>query len=112
MDPLPPINKVYSLLIQEERQRLIGRSSGPFVESTALAAKVTGTGSTASNGFKNYKCKGRDKPIYSHCGLQGHTVEMCYKLHEYPPGYKAKGKAPMANQVSVQLDSQDSILPA
>ena len=77
MDPLPPINKVYSLLIQEERQRLIGRSSGPFVESTALAAKVTGTGSTASNGFKNYKCKGRDKPIYSHCGLQGHTVEKC-----------------------------------
>ena len=34
------------------------------------------------------------------------------KIHGYPPGYKAKGKAPMANQVSVQLDSQDSILPA
>ena len=24
MDPLPPLNKVYSLLIQEERQRSIG----------------------------------------------------------------------------------------
>ena len=77
MDPLPPINKVYSLLIQEERQRSIGRSSGPFVESTALAAKVTGTGSTASNGSKNYKGKGRDRPICSHCGLQGHPVEKC-----------------------------------
>ena len=26
-------------------------------------------------------------------------MEKCYKLHGYPPGYKAKGKNPTANQV-------------
>ena len=39
VDPLPPINKVYSLLIQEEMQWSVGTGSSARVESTALAAK-------------------------------------------------------------------------
>lgn len=27
------------------------------------------------------------------CGYAGHTVDKCYKLHGYPPGYKAKQKS-------------------
>ncbi|XP_075653151.1 uncharacterized protein LOC142623593 [Castanea sativa] len=38
IDPLISINKVYSLLIQNESQRSIGHSAGAYVESTALAA--------------------------------------------------------------------------
>ena len=38
MEPLPSINKVYSSLIQEERQRNVGNSNA-YVESTALAVK-------------------------------------------------------------------------
>ena len=38
MEPLPSINKAYSLLIQEERQRRVG-SSNAYIESTALAVK-------------------------------------------------------------------------
>lgn len=37
MDPLPPMNKVYSLLIQEEMQRNFGNGSYSRVESTQLA---------------------------------------------------------------------------
>uniref|UniRef100_A0A2N9FUD2 Reverse transcriptase Ty1/copia-type domain-containing protein n=1 Tax=Fagus sylvatica TaxID=28930 RepID=A0A2N9FUD2_FAGSY len=44
MDPMPPINKVFSLIRQEERQRSIGSLNGslntPFVESTALMCKT------------------------------------------------------------------------
>ena len=37
----------------------------------------------------------------SHCGVIGHTIEKCYKLHGYPPGYKPKGgNKAMANQVA------------
>jgi len=97
MDLLPPLQKVYSLLIQEERQRSIGQSHGPFVESTALATKAVNSG--AATGTKNYK-KGKERPTCSHCALIGHTVNKCYKIHGYPLGYKAKSRNPVANQVS------------
>ena len=89
MDPIPSVDKVYSLLVQDERQRSVGHSNnGPFVESTALAAKTMNFGS----GSKTFK-KGKERPTCSHCGLLGHTVEKCYKIHGYPPGYKTKARA-------------------
>ncbi|KAL4599115.1 hypothetical protein ACB092_11G103900 [Castanea dentata] len=85
MDPIPPVDKVYTLLIQEKRQRSVGQGSnnGPFVESTTLAAK------SMTLSPKNSK-KGKEIPTCSHCGLLCHTVEKCYKIHGYPSGYKTK----------------------
>ena len=102
MDPIPSVDKVYSLLVQDERQRSVGHSNnGPFVESTALVAKTMNFGS----GSKTFK-KGKERPTCSHCGLLGHTVEKCYKIHGYLPRYKTKARA---NQAS-SLDSiQDSV---
>uniref|UniRef100_A0A2N9EEU4 Retrotransposon Copia-like N-terminal domain-containing protein n=2 Tax=Fagus sylvatica TaxID=28930 RepID=A0A2N9EEU4_FAGSY len=69
----------------------------PYVQSTALLCNTESAESTpAKQGFQK-----RDKPTCSHCGLIGHTMEKCYKLHRYPPGYKTKGKGPVANQVFV-----------
>ncbi|XP_075670228.1 uncharacterized protein LOC142639996 [Castanea sativa] len=92
MDPIPFVDKVYSLLIKDEKQRSIGQgsSNGPFVESTALAAAKA-----MIHGSKSFK-RGKERPTCSHCGLLGHTVEKCYKIHGYPPGYKIKARA---NQV-------------
>uniref|UniRef100_A0A2N9GAR1 CCHC-type domain-containing protein n=1 Tax=Fagus sylvatica TaxID=28930 RepID=A0A2N9GAR1_FAGSY len=66
MDPMPHIDRVFSLLRQEERQTSIGQLNVPHVESTTLLYKI----------------------------------DKCYKIHGYPPGYRTKGKGPMANQVS------------
>ena len=105
IDPLPSINKVYSFLIQDDSQRSIGHSTGAYDESTTLATKassglgISGYGSNFGHGGKGNKNKGKERPIYSHCGIVDHVVEKCYKLHGYPPSYKAKGKNPMANQV-------------
>ena len=53
----------------------------------------------------NYGGKGqfqkRERPLCSHCGIIGRTVDKCYKLHGYPPGYKFKNKVHSANQSSV-----------
>lgn len=41
MEPIPPINKVFSLLIHKERQRVVGNVSVPStssLESMAMAA--------------------------------------------------------------------------
>ena len=41
----------------------------------------------------------KERPLYTHCNMLGHTIVKCYKLHGYPPGYKPKGTS-NANQVS------------
>ena len=48
--------------------------------------------------------KGKDRPVCTHCGKLGHTVEKCFKLHGFPLGFKPKGKTSMVNQVGVQED--------
>ena len=101
MDPIQSVDKVYSFLIQEERQGLVGQgiNNGPFVESIAFAAKALGS--------KNFK-KGKERPTCNHCGLLGHTVKKCYKIHGYPPRYKNKSRA---NQVST-LESTPKFVAA
>ena len=99
MEPSPSIDKAFSLVIQEERQRALGFNGGPSIDATALVVKTQGF----NQGGKNIKVKGR--PIYNHCGKAGHFMEKCYKLIGFPPGYKQKGKVSMANQVSLNGDS-------
>ena len=37
------------------------------------------------------------KPLCSHCGKAGHTVQKCFKLHGYPSGYKTYGSPQSKN---------------
>ena len=63
-------------------------------ESTALATKNLGS---------NFK--GKDRPFCTHCGKLGHTMDKCYKLHGFPPGFKFKNnKNATAHQVSTNLE--------
>jgi hypothetical protein len=102
IDPLPPMNKVFSLLLQEERQREISSNVGILNHNTAaLASKAV---YNTHNRFGNPgMCK--DRPTCTHCGILGHTMEKCYKLHGYPPGFKftknktSQQSVPSANQV-------------
>ncbi|XP_073042306.1 uncharacterized protein [Primulina eburnea] len=93
VDPLPVIAKVFSLVVQEERQRSIttGNIAASIVPS---ASAVTNT----TKKFLNPKSKG-DK-VCSYCNYTNHTVDQCYKLHGFPPGHpkfvtkSVLGKAP------------------
>lgn len=125
-DPLPPINKLFSLILQEKRQREVASMAKPNFEAAAFitqtdptanafasqhhpaAAYCPGTRSLANQTFR------KDRPICSHCGFTGHTIYKCYKLHGYPPGYKpnrSKIFTSTANQVSVSSDN-DSETPS
>uniref|UniRef100_A0A2N9G6B2 Retrotransposon Copia-like N-terminal domain-containing protein n=1 Tax=Fagus sylvatica TaxID=28930 RepID=A0A2N9G6B2_FAGSY len=80
----------------KERQR--GLSSSPMlhgVESGSTALTVTNYKPYGGN--KNFGKN--ERPVCSHYGITGHTVEKCYKIHGYPPGYKPRGRA-AANQVT------------
>lgn len=84
MDPIPPINKVFALMVQEEKQRKILQigTQPPMVFNAQVQRR------NQSNSYKGGMR--RDRPFCTHCKFQGHTVEKCYKLHGYPPGYKSK----------------------
>jgi len=94
-DPLPPINKVFSLIIQEERQKEI--STTPLVHETAALMSKTVVNPTHKSGkWANRK----DRPVCSHCGISGHTVDKCYRVHGFPPGFKFTKNQPSAHSVT------------
>jgi hypothetical protein len=89
IDPLPSINKVFSLIVQEESQREI--FLGSLTHDTA--ALMTKAMPIQQNRFvKPYNRK--EKPICSHCNIPGHTIDKCYRLHGYPPGFQSTKKPP------------------
>jgi hypothetical protein len=103
IDLLPPMNKVFSLVLQEERQPSLSVSSLSFNQSTT--ALLSKTVPPTQNRFVNNKGNStrKDHPTCSHCGLTSHTMEKCYRLHGFPPGFKfTKGKntSHATNQVS------------
>ncbi|KAA8547245.1 hypothetical protein F0562_003891 [Nyssa sinensis] len=84
MNPLPSINRVYGLILQEETQRNI--QAPPSIDGVALAAKGILTSPKAHLApprKKSLKC--------THCHKDGHTIDRCYFLHGFPPGSRKTG---------------------
>ncbi|KAL5556239.1 hypothetical protein UlMin_038475 [Ulmus minor] len=123
MDPMPPINRVFSLIVQEEQQRKTNPSSDSnnFTGTMAFAVKTEAvkTGGSNSQRFQNSnfnasKNQKRDRPYCTHCKILGHTMDRCYKIHGYPPGYKFKinnNSNAAAHQVSASDDKPDQSSP-
>lgn len=91
MDPLPPIAKVFALVVQEERQYAINQGMSPSSSPLVFGEMPLPSANASLTNF-NLKPK-HDCSLYSYCGLQGHTIEKFYKLHGYPPCYKFKSKS-------------------
>ena len=106
MDPIPSLSKVFSLLLQDEKQRKLGKRLN--IESSALAIK---NNASSTKGFNKGKSS---RPQCTHCGILGHMVDKCYKLHGYPPGYKFKNKgqqggSSFANTIAVTDNSKENV---
>ncbi|XP_050914976.1 uncharacterized protein LOC127129915 [Lathyrus oleraceus] len=94
---LPPINKVFSFLIQQERQftspagedKFIAQVSKPYNKSKSWESynKSISTG------------RGRDIKICSYCQKPGHTIEVCFKKHGLPP-YLKKANSPQSTTIN------------
>ncbi|XP_062152085.1 uncharacterized protein LOC133860512 [Alnus glutinosa] len=81
MEPLPSINKVFSMITQEEKQQEISVKNPSFnLESAALM-----TAPVAWFVKQPYR---KDKPVCTHCKVPGHIADKCYRLHGFPPGFK------------------------
>jgi hypothetical protein len=101
IDPLPPINRVFALVLQEEHQHEAFASVGYFFHNSAAMMSKVHFSSPNTRSRKPH-AEQKVKPTCNHCGIVGHTVEKCYRVHGYPPGFKFtknKGHSPSANTV-------------
>lgn len=83
LDPLPSMNKFFSFVVQEEKQREIKFNTAPIFDFIAtVTTKNAKSGKTFN---KQFGCR-KDKHVCCHCGYKGHTSEKCYRIHEFPLG--------------------------
>ncbi|XP_042041420.1 uncharacterized protein LOC121786885 [Salvia splendens] len=82
--PLPPLSKVFSLVIQEERQR---RIDGKVISSTHSSTQAPVMSEQPFSNAASSFGRGYNKFLCSHCGKTDHIVDKCFFRHGFPPGY-------------------------
>ena len=103
MELVPSLSKVFSLLLQDEKQRKVGAGKKALIDTSSALAVF---GSKPGHNNKAFVKSKNGRPQCTHCGAMGHVVDKCYKLHGYPHGYKFKNKGgqPFANNVVANED--------
>ncbi|XP_056691695.1 uncharacterized protein [Spinacia oleracea] len=80
MEPLPNLNRAFSLVTQEERHRNIVRARDVKTEATSFAVQASPTSESASRPITN-------PPLHcTYCDRNGHEYEFCYKRIGFPQG--------------------------
>ncbi|RVW62421.1 hypothetical protein CK203_064186 [Vitis vinifera] len=88
MNPLPDVDKAYSSIVQEEKQRSLGATREMTENSTMVVRRAEpmalavrhGQGSSSRSNPSNRK------PLHcSYCDRDHHVRETCWKLNGYPP---------------------------
>ncbi|GKB07038.1 hypothetical protein Tco_0835271 [Tanacetum coccineum] len=104
-DPLPEVKDAYVIVSREESHRRIPESSSVTeskINATLFAAKSSNNfkrgNNNANNGYNDSNTRSYNNgnvnrgpnPNLSckNCGMIGHTIERCYELIGYPPGFK------------------------
>ncbi|KAM1479790.1 hypothetical protein ACFX2I_027022 [Malus domestica] len=96
MDPLPAVNKAFSLIIQDEKQRAVsihapGRSSITDAAAFAVRDNMRNSGRNFSPRNSHLKCGRCDATGHTsetcrahlkcdYCNWRGHTIDQCRKL--------------------------------
>ncbi|XP_006582509.1 uncharacterized protein [Glycine max] len=104
LDPLPSLDKVFSIIIQQERHMNLAILPTPTV---VLVVQPAPSFTTASPGRgRGYSKQGQSRHC-THCGKNNHTVDTCFAKHGYPPGWKSK-KA-FVNQIFAFASSSEEL---
>ena len=103
MNPLPTLNKIFSMVMQHERQF---RSSIPVDESKILINSVNKSqGRGRGNGGSSYASG--SKRQCSFCGKSNHIVETCYRKHGFPPNYGKNFGSANHSSMEITEDKDD-----
>ncbi|KAF1881122.1 hypothetical protein Lal_00023155 [Lupinus albus] len=98
IEPMPNMRRVFSLVVQQERQ--LGNADN---EGRALAVGTNwrgesssdrnsnfgrGKGSFRGNNSSNKASSAKNGKLCTHCRKPGHTMDICYRLHGFPANFK------------------------
>jgi hypothetical protein len=113
IEPLPTLEKTFSLVLGQERQLTLTNSMGSTLENQTLASQVQsnnggGCGilqnsNRGRGGNNNGNGRGQNQGatrVCTHCGRTNHRVEKCFVKHGYPPGFQNPSKNPSVNSTS------------
>jgi len=89
MDPLPSINRIFSMVIQHERQ-------GNFIVNDDSKVLINIVDKRMQGRRKGFVQNSGPRKICAYCGKTGHTVDTCYRKHGFPPHFQ-KGNSSMIN---------------
>lgn len=88
MEPMPMINKVFSMIMQQERKTQYAIPSSVNDETGILVNVVDGSKSYGRGRGNGPQGRGRGNGRQcTFCNRSGHTIETCYKKHGYPPNF-------------------------
>ncbi|XP_073271547.1 uncharacterized protein [Primulina huaijiensis] len=125
--------RMFAMIIQEERHRQIGLQCATIESADGMAFTVKGEATKFSPTLRgeatkisfggmgsalrnqpstssgrprfNPRTYPKERPFCSACNMNGHTVDTCYKIPGYPPGFKFKSR----NQFSTQSNSINQV---
>lgn len=105
LDPLPPLNKVYSLVVQEESNISLPISISASDDSNIqLNASEVKKSQGRGKGFVNSQKPNR---YCTFCHKTNHTVDFCYQLHGHPSFPKQQSKV---NAASHEIPDENGAL--
>ena len=131
MNPLPTVAKAYSLTLQDESQRHV-HSTRSFTKNTLLTygsmrniSPQTDLSLSASS-HKHIEIASahlakrgppsRARERCAHCGIPGHSRDVCFRLHGFPANYKERRRdwpptKPSDNKPITNPESSSSVPP-
>ncbi|KAL5567280.1 hypothetical protein UlMin_030444 [Ulmus minor] len=128
MEPLPAVNKVYSLIVQDEKQRAVSsQTTGKMPEAAAFAARDNRPQYSHKNHAPrnpHLKCDRCDRVGHisdncrSHlkcdfCGFTGHTINVCRKRKAIQDKKNAGyGSSPKAHHADSPASSPSTMTPS
>uniref|UniRef100_A0A803LBA1 Integrase catalytic domain-containing protein n=1 Tax=Chenopodium quinoa TaxID=63459 RepID=A0A803LBA1_CHEQI len=103
MEPLPPVNRAFHLVQQQEKQKEITGNMSINTEVSAMNVKRQPTNNWQKRESKEAKMKKK----CDHCLMKGHTKEECFELVRYPDWFKnpPKGKS---KKVAANVNKQNA----
>ncbi|XP_030509254.2 uncharacterized protein LOC115723930 [Cannabis sativa] len=98
---------VFHLVTQEENQK--GHTNSNTEQNQQLAFAFQGDKTSINKkDTQGNKPPRKNRHFCTHCNILGHTIEKCYKIHGYPPGYGKNNKESAVNQFQTNNDTNKS----
>ncbi|KAL0402463.1 UNVERIFIED_CONTAM: hypothetical protein Slati_4276200 [Sesamum latifolium] len=90
LDPLPSVNKAYSMVLRVERQRRVNPEYADVGDNNAMSTRnMEYKFNTGQKTFqKRRNILDKKHMICEHCTKPGHNKETCFKLHGVPEWYR------------------------